>query len=92
MSSSNYDPKLSQAGFMDLVVALQSQLKTADSLLLLSRMPSAQREAALQLGVAANNYVDVVEGRGSPLDLVDSHSKTNEHELTTALATNSRHL
>lgn len=71
MTSSNYDPNLSQAGFMDLVVALQSRLKTADSVLLLSRMPSDQREAALQLGFLAQNYVDVVEGRGTPLVHVD---------------------
>lgn len=57
---------------MDLVVALQSQLKTDDSVLLLSRMPPAQREAVIQLGVLAKNYVDVVEGRGSPRVLVDS--------------------
>lgn len=85
MSSFDYDPKLSEAGFMDLVIALQSRLKTDDSVLLLSRMPPAQRGAALQLGVVAKNYVDVVEGRGSPLDPVDSHSKTNEHDFTQAL-------
>lgn len=85
MSSSIYDPKLSQAGFMDLLVALQSQLKTDYSVLLLSRMPPVQREAVLQLGVVAKNYIDVVEGRGLPLVLVDSHSKTNEHELTKVL-------
>lgn len=85
MSSSIYDPKLSQAGFMDLVAALKSQLNFQDSVLLLSRMPPAQREAALQLGVVAKNYVDVVEGRASPLAVVDSHSKTNNREFTQAL-------
>lgn len=85
MSSSNYDPKLSQAGFMDLVVALKSQLKTDDSMLMLSRMPPALREVALQLGVVAKNYIDVFEGRGSNLNFIESHSKTNEHELTKAL-------
>lgn len=85
MSISNYDPKLSQAGFMDLVIALQSRLKTADSVLLLSRMPPAQRDAAFQLGVVVKNYVDVVEGHGLALALVDSRSKTNEHEFTQAI-------
>lgn len=69
MPIQNYDPKLSEAGFMDLVLALQSQLKAADSMRQLSCMPPIQREAALQLGALAKNYVDVVEGRGVPFEL-----------------------
>ena len=61
VSSENYDPKLSQAGFMDLVCALQTQLKTADSALLLASMPRAQRVAVEQLQATAQAYVNVVE-------------------------------
>jgi hypothetical protein len=75
MSIGKYDPKLSQAGFMDLVAALQAQLKTPDTRKLLAGVPPAQREAALQLGAVAKNYVDVVEGRSSPFVVFDSASK-----------------
>ncbi|MCY1165278.1 hypothetical protein D9M73_51810 [compost metagenome] len=64
-SNSNYDPPLSQAGFMDLVCALQADLKLPHSLKILSTAPQAQREAALQVGAAAKNYVEVVEGRST---------------------------
>jgi len=48
---------------MDLVCALQTQLRTADALKLLAAMPNAQREAAMQLGNAATNYVNVVQAQ-----------------------------
>lgn len=54
---------LGQVGFMDLVLAVQSQLKEPESIKMLEKMPQAQRDAALQVGVAALNYVEVVEGR-----------------------------
>ncbi len=61
MANEKCDPSLSQAGFMDLVCALQAQLKTTDALNLLAAMPNAQREAAMRLGDAATNYVNVVQ-------------------------------
>lgn len=66
MPTRKYDPRLSQAAFMDLVVALQAQLNTPDATKILAAMPQDQREAALQLGVLSKNYVDLVEGRSSP--------------------------
>lgn len=63
MPKESYDPKLSQAGFMDLVCALQERLKTPDGTTTLATMPEVQRDAALRLGEAAKAYVDVVEGR-----------------------------
>lgn len=67
-STGNYDPPLSQAGFMDLVCALQANLKFPCSIKILSTAPQAQQAAALQVGAAAKNYVEVVEGR-STMDL-----------------------
>lgn len=62
MSNGSYDPQLSQAGFMDLVCAIQERMKTADSKKILAAMPQAQQDAAWQLEAAAKNYVEVVEG------------------------------
>ena len=56
-----YDPKLSQAGVMDLVVALAAQLVTPDSKLLLAGMPHAQREAVYKMQATLKHYVNVVE-------------------------------
>lgn len=64
MAHGNYDPKLSEAGFMDLVIALQALLKMPDAKVMLGNIPPAQQKAALQLENAANHYLDVVEGRG----------------------------
>ena len=64
-STGNYDPPLSQAGFMDLVLALQANLKLPDSIKLLSTAPQAQQAAASQIGAAAKNYVEIVEGRST---------------------------
>lgn len=61
--SKNYDPLLSQAGFMDLVCALIERLEQPESKVLLNSMHQAERQAALQLGTAAKNYIDVIEGR-----------------------------
>lgn len=63
MPNGSYNPKLSEAGFMDLVCAIQEQLRTTDSRKTLDAMPEAQRDAALRLGEAAKAYVDLVEGR-----------------------------
>ena len=63
MSNRSYNPKLSEAGFMDLVCAIQERLRSTDCLKTLDAMPEAQRDAALRLGVAAKAYVYVVEGR-----------------------------
>lgn len=63
MSNRNYDPKLSQAGFMDLVCAIQERLETPDGSKCLGAMSGAQRDAARRLVEAAKAYVDVVEGR-----------------------------
>lgn len=63
MSGSNYDPKLSEAGFMDLVCALMARLDQPASKARLEAMHPAERQAALQLGTAARNYLEVVEGR-----------------------------
>lgn len=62
MSNDNYDPTLNNAGFMDLVCALQAHLKNPDEIKLLAAMPHAQRHAALQLDAAAKHYIDVVQG------------------------------
>ena len=63
MPNDNYDPPLSQAGFMDLVCTLQILLKTPESIKTFESMSQPQRNAALQLETAAKNYVDLVEGR-----------------------------
>lgn len=66
MPTGKYDPKLSQAGFMDLVVAIQAQLEATDATKLMASMPVDQREAARLLDAAAKTYVAVVEGRSVP--------------------------
>ena len=63
MASQEYDPPLSQAGFMDLVGALEKLLKTEHSLKSLERMPAEQRDAAMRLGDAAAHYRLIVEPR-----------------------------
>lgn len=67
MPNGSYDPKLSEAGFMDLVCAIKEFLKTPESRLALDDMPVAQRDAAIQLGEAARAYVDAVEGGAAVL-------------------------
>lgn len=62
MQEANYDPQLSQAGFMDLVCAIQQRMKTADAKKTLAAMPQDQQEAAWQLEAAAKNYVEAIEG------------------------------
>lgn len=66
MPNENYDPKLSEAGFMDLISAIQALLKAPDSCKLLETMAEAQRAAAMRVGEAAKSYVDVVEGSSVP--------------------------
>lgn len=66
MPNKTYDPKLSDAGFMDLVCAIQERLRTPDGRKALAAMPEAQRVAAFRLGEAAKGYVDAVEGRLAP--------------------------
>lgn len=63
MPNGDYDPPLSQAGFMDLVCALQARLKEPEAMKTLEAMPQAQQDAALRIEAAAKNYVEVVEGR-----------------------------
>ena len=65
MPNGSYDPKLSEAGFMDLVCALQERLKTTDGRSTLEEMPEAQRDAAFRLGEAAKAYVNAAEGRAN---------------------------
>jgi hypothetical protein len=64
MANGKYDPKLSEAGFMDLVLALQQQLKQPDTRKLLATKPPGQVAAIRALERAAIAYVDVAEGRG----------------------------
>jgi hypothetical protein len=63
LACNKYNPKLGQAGFMDLVVALDAHLKTPDSVALLACMPQDQREAALLLGDVACKYIALIESR-----------------------------
>ncbi len=58
-----YDPKLSEAGIMDLVVALAKQIETPDSRAIVERMPKARRDAVALLLAACRHYVDTIEGR-----------------------------
>ena len=58
----SYDPKLSEAGFMDLVVALTNRFKKADMLAWREKALTAQGNAALQLEIAAKSYIAAIEG------------------------------
>lgn len=81
MANSEYDPPLSQAGFMDLIGAILARLKEPDGISTLAAMPQIQRYAALQIGLLAQNYVDVVEGRSLPhLVLSSEQSASNARE------------
>lgn len=63
MSGSTYDPKLSEAGFMDLGCTMMARLDQPTSKARLEAMHPAERLAALQLATAARNYLEVIEGR-----------------------------
>lgn len=63
MGSKDYDPPLSRAGFMDLVCALIKQLELPETKALLNSKHPVEKQAALQLGTAAKNYVEIIEGR-----------------------------
>jgi len=69
MANEIYDPNLSEAGFMDLISAIQALLNTPDSKKLLEAMPEAQRAAAMRVGEAAKSYVDAVEGSAEPFTI-----------------------
>lgn len=58
----NYDPKLSDAGFMDLIIAIQTLIQSPDGCKCIETMAEAQRAAVQRVGDAAKSYVDVVEG------------------------------
>jgi hypothetical protein len=60
-----YDPKLSQAGIMDLIMTLEAQIKDefVNEPRLVARMPHAQSDALEQLQKMCRHYIDVVEGR-----------------------------
>lgn len=86
MPQKSDDPKLTEAGFMDLVSALKERLKTPDGQKILAGMPEAQRAAAVRLGETAKAYVDVVEGRVSTqAGLSESFSRSELYELNDAL-------
>lgn len=63
MSTTEYDPRLSEAGFMDLIGAIEKLLKTDASLKSLETMTEEQRDAAMRLGDAAAHYRSIVAPR-----------------------------
>ena len=63
-----YNPPLSEAGFMDLILAIQTLLKEPSCTKLLAQMPTQQRAAALQVGLAAKSYVDLLERQGNAIN------------------------
>lgn len=85
MSNGKYDPPLSKAGFMDLLGALQAQLKTPDAITILAAMPEDQHDAALQLGLLAQNYVEVVEGRSNSISFDNKAKQNLEDAVLTVL-------
>ena len=85
MSNSKYDPPLSKAGFMDLLGALQAHLKTPDAITILAAMPQDQHDAALQLGLLAQNYVEVVEGRSNSISFDHKAKQNLEDAVLTVL-------
>jgi hypothetical protein len=64
MSNEKYDPPLSRAGFMDLAIAMQTQLETPDAVKVLAQMAPVQRQAAERLVAAAKSYIEAVELQG----------------------------
>ncbi len=63
MTTQEYDPRLSEAGLMDLVGAIEKLLKTDVSLGSLEKLPSEQRDAVMRIGDAAAHYRSLVEPR-----------------------------
>lgn len=57
-----YDPKLSEAGFMDLVSCITKRINSNSLKLEISTKPEAIQEAVNFLKIAAANYIIAIEG------------------------------
>lgn len=62
MPSGEYNPPLKDAGFMDLVCQLVKVIAAPEASAVLQQRPAKMREAAIQLQLAAEHYMETVEG------------------------------
>ena len=59
--SADYNPRLNDAGFMDLVCQIVKVAGSSDASASLHKSPGKQRKAAIQLQLAAEQYIEAVE-------------------------------
>jgi hypothetical protein len=56
-----YDPKLSEAGFMDLVLELRKQFKREDTQAFIRKKPLIVADSLRDLERVVNAYIDIVD-------------------------------